>query len=106
MIRLAAKETTENTKYMDFKDISTEYLSTTFKLNRTRHSPLLQEWLNMPFNLTEETKHELILLRDELDFYGIYYNEGELKWKFINPLIRLVNYNDPEQYNIFIERTI
>jgi len=92
--------------YMAFRDISTQYLITTFQLKRIRKHPSLEEWLNMPYNISPEIKDKLVLLRDKLDMYGAYYNEGELKWKFLNPLIHLVDYESDEQYDTFIERTI
>ena len=91
--------------YLAFRDISTQYLITTFQLKRIKKSPSLEEWLNMPYDISPEIKQKLSVLRDKLDMYGAYYNEGELKWKFLNPLINLVDYED-EQYDTFIERTI
>jgi len=93
-------------KYMAFRDLSTQYLTDTFKIKRVRKSPLLQEWLTMPYELTKQNKAELEKLRDKLDIYGYYYNEGELKWKFLNPLIRLVDYDEAKEYDTYIERTI
>lgn len=93
-------------KYMAFRDLSTQYLTDTFKIKRTRKNSLLQEWLTMPYDLSKQVKQELEKLRDKLDIYGYYYNEGELKWKFLNPLIRLVDYDEAEEYDTYIERTI
>ena len=105
---VAIKKTIETTKpeYMAFRNLSTQYLTNTFKIKRIRKSPLLQEWLSMPYEVPKSVKKELEQLRDKLDIYGYYYNEGELKWKFLNPLIRLVDYDEVEEYDTYIERTI
>ncbi|MFK7982039.1 MAG: hypothetical protein AB8G86_18815 [Saprospiraceae bacterium] len=95
-----------NPKHIAFKDISTQYLINTFHIKRIRKSPILQEWLDMPYEISEKIKQRLEQLRDKLDLYGAYYNEGELKWKFLNPLITLVDYDESEAYDTFIERTI
>ena len=92
--------------YMAFRDLSTQYLTDTFHIKRIRKSPLLQEWLAMPYDLSKSEKAELEKLKDKLDIYGAYYNEGELKWKFLNPLIRLVDYDEDDAYDTYIERTI
>lgn len=61
----------------------------------------------MPYDLSDTTKKELETLKEKLDIYGAYYNEGELKWKFLNPLITLVNYEeDIADYDVYIERSI
>ncbi len=104
---VAIKETIETEPtYMAFRDISTQYLINTFHIKRIRKSPILQEWLNMPYDIPEKVKRDLEQLRDKLDLYGAYYNEGELKWKFLNPLITLVDYDESDAYDTFIERTI
>jgi len=105
---VAIKKTIETIKseYMAFRDLSTQYLTDTFKIKRIRKSPLLQEWLSMPYEVPKSIKKELEQLKDKLDLYGAYYNEGELKWKFLNPLIRLVDYDEDKAYDTYIERTI
>ncbi|MEM9847970.1 MAG: hypothetical protein AAF847_08770 [Bacteroidota bacterium] len=76
-------------KYRTTKNLSTQYLIDTFHLKRVRNSPLLKAWLDMPYEISDAVKTQLERLRDKLDFYGMYYNEGELKWKFLNQFSQL-----------------
>ena len=41
---------------MNFKDISTQYLINTFHLKRIHKNPILQEWLNMPYDIPKKIK--------------------------------------------------
>lgn len=90
---------------MAFKDLSTQYILNKFNLKRVKKCQTLQDWLDAPFEISDSIRNELEILRNRLDDEGLFYNEEELKWKFLGPLINLVDYyNQP--YNVFIDRTI
>lgn len=101
----AVNEPTQKEEYMAFRDFDTTTLHKKFQLTRIRNYPLLDDWLLTPFEVSKDVANQLEQLREKIDFYGAYYNEAELKWHFLNPLIELVDYNT-EHYHIFNERTL
>lgn len=106
MVAIAEKEA-QTKEYIAFKDFSTQQLMKKFDLKRERRTSLLQQWIDTPCEISPEIRQSLGALRDKLEIYGPFYNEAELKWKFIIPLIQLVNFEeDSEQYETFAERMI
>lgn len=89
-------------EYMAFRDFSTSELNRRFQLNRIKNDPILQRWLTTPVEIDQPTQEKLETLRDEVDTYGLFYNEAMLKWFFLVPLISLINYRT-EHYRSFVE---
>jgi hypothetical protein len=82
-------------------------LSRVFGLARARHSPTFDAWLSAsaPYSFSDAEQESLELLRDELADAVDLWNEDELKFRFIAPLIHLVRYNT--QYtSVFTQRAL
>ncbi|WP_417912473.1 hypothetical protein [Candidatus Electronema sp. TJ] len=76
-----------------------------FNLKFCKHHAILEEWLNAPAALAPAEELLLQELCGKLQDHVWDWNEGELKGKFIFPLLAAVNF-DEEQYQSFIEREI
>ena len=100
-----ALEPIQKEEYVAFRDFDTPTLHKKFGLKRTKESILLDKWLNTPVKMSNNTATQLEELRERIDFYGTYYNEAELKWNFLTPLIELVNYRT-DKYHVFNERIL
>ncbi len=76
-----------------------------FMLNFCKQHGLLEEWLYCAVELAPAEEHLLAALCGKLQDHVWDWNEGELKGKFIFPLLAAVNF-DEEQYQSFIEREL
>ncbi len=76
-----------------------------FQLQKNAQSALLQAWLTTASELSELEKNTLALLQNELKENAQNWNEEELKFHFISPLVRLVNYHQAG-YRSFLERKL
>ena len=94
-----------NAEFMAFKDLTTQFVIDNFHIKRVKNSQPLKDWLESPFEISDDSRKKLDYLREKLEDEGLFYNEEELKWKFLNPLISLVDY-DNQPYNVFLERLI
>lgn len=94
-----------NTEFMAFKDLTTQFVIDNFHIKRVKNNQPLKDWLESPFEVSDDARKKLDYLREKLEDEGLFYNEEELKWKFLNPLISLVDY-DNQPYNVFLERLI
>lgn len=97
--------TTEPIITMAFTQWTTQQLEDTFKLNRLTHCVILEEWVKMDYETSEEVIKQLDIYRKELDVYAPYWNEMELRLNFIGPLLHLVNYRTAH-YQTFAERSL
>ena len=66
---------------------------------------LLERWLKADEPVTEPEQLELTALAKELFYNAEVWNEDELKFLFISPLVRLVNFQHPA-YKIFTQRKL
>jgi hypothetical protein len=92
----------------DFSSWDTDDLERAFGLRRVLDFPLLQEWMHVPAaKLDDSTMAQLELRREQLDLYADSWNEDELKFHFIAPLVTLVNFSI-EEHNIhaFTQRNL
>jgi hypothetical protein len=76
-----------------------------FNLNFCKEHKLLNQWLKNTVEFSSAEKNLLQELRNTLTDHVWDWNEGELKGKFIFPLLMAVNF-DNENYQSFIEREI
>jgi hypothetical protein len=92
-------------KSKSFKYWLTQELHNQFGIDRDFNSTLLNDWLSSdePMNDTEKQRLEEMRLNavSKID----YWNEEELKMKFISPLIELVNF-EGQKYRTFFDRPI
>jgi hypothetical protein len=80
-------------------------LDKAFGLQQVWQSDLLDQWLNLPYQITETEKESLLNLQQVLIRGGQYWNEVELKNKFISPLMMLARIDD-EKIGYFLERPL
>lgn len=97
--------TTEPIITMAFTQWTTQQLEDTFQLNRLTHCVILEEWVKMDNETSEEIVKQLEAYRKELNVYAPYWNEMELRLNFIGPLLHLVNYRTA-RYQTFAERSL
>ena len=92
-------------KAKSFKYWFTQELHEQFGLIREDNSPLLKEWITSNADISETEQKRLEDLRSLLATNAEYWNEEELKMKFIGQLLDLVNLDTP-QYRWFYDRPI
>jgi hypothetical protein len=91
-------------KKRKFQDWEFEQIHNEF--GYTRHYEgfaLLETWLKADDPINEAEKTELATLAKELFYNAEAWNEDELKFMFISPLVRLVNFRHSD-YKIFTQR--
>jgi hypothetical protein len=64
----------------------------TFGLKRVKHSKTLEDWLVASHPINEQEQNTLNILREELSNAVNDWNEDELKFHFIAPLLGMVRY--------------
>jgi hypothetical protein len=88
-----------------FQDWTYEDVEDTFNINLTDTDPLAQEWLNAQYDFSETDKKELAKLANLLLNRINSWNEDELKFFFIGPLVSMVNY-EFNRYKAFTQRPL
>lgn len=68
--------------------------------------PLLEEWLDVSNNLTEAEKAQLEEHRAELEANVSFWNEEELKIKFLAFILRMADYDHSTKYRTYLDRDI
>ena len=76
-----------------------------FDLERKTDHDLLSEWLDDPPLPNKKEAAELEALRQLMERKSVGWNEEELKFHFLGPLCRLVNFEDKDS-NLFAGRPI
>ncbi|TAD99601.1 MAG: hypothetical protein EAZ97_08330 [Bacteroidetes bacterium] len=76
-----------------------------FGLKRVINHPLLTEWINSSCEITDFETLNLKYWREKMLLYLDYWNEEEVKLKFIGNIISLVGY-DSENISAFAEREL
>jgi hypothetical protein len=88
-----------------FEKWLTEELKITFGLREAATHPLLSALLATPLNITDAEKLLLAGLQKRLRRKANFWNEDELKLFFISEILNLVDFNYPEVYSAFSQRT-
>lgn len=68
--------------------------------------PLLDEWLDVQNNLTQNEINSLEELRDELAQNVSFWNEEELKINFLAFILRMAEYNRSKYYRTYLDREL
>ncbi|MEM7534533.1 MAG: hypothetical protein AAF639_20295 [Chloroflexota bacterium] len=92
------------TKYA-FKQCSLNLLEELFDVREVPDMPILRSWLAQKVEITETERQELVHLQKELVHNFRDWNETELAYGFIAPLINLVNFSS-ENRKFFAERPL
>jgi hypothetical protein len=90
-----------------FKNWTRDKLKKRFGIRRQINHPILLEWLNKSKDiaLSDFEKQNLMYLREQMLKFIDYWNEEELKFKFIGNIVNLANY-DTEDISGFADRYI
>jgi hypothetical protein len=89
-----------------FEKCNTDQLKKRFGLQRQRTLPSLTAWLTTEVKpLDEHTKLVVTDLQEFLLNNIDYWNEEELKFKFIGPLVSVIRF-DSEEYSAFLDRKL
>jgi len=99
--------TIESTKTIEmaFREWTTQALMETFGLQQILTCKKLEQWLGMTAKIDKQTQELLEELRKNAIINVPYWNEDELKFNLIYPVIRMAEIKS-KTYNIFLERTI
>lgn len=101
-----AKEEDKTKKIMsNFKYWTRDKLRERFGLKKVKNNLILTEWLEKKVELTDFEITYLQFLQNNLKEYVDYWNEEEVKLKFIGHLITLVQF-DTENLSAFAEREL
>jgi hypothetical protein len=92
-------------KSKSFKYWLTQEIHQEFNLNRELNHDILNEWLRSDEAINDAEKGRLDELSHNLMMNAEYWNEEELKIKFIGPLLDLVKFDD-EKFRIFYDRPL
>lgn len=89
-----------------FKYWKREEVQNTFGLKRVFSMPLMEEWLAIDNDtIPQDIKKHLETLQFEIAQFGTDWNEATLKFLFLSPLIRLVNFHIGT-YHPFLEHSL
>ena len=88
-----------------FKECTLKYLDKMFALEQVKTLPSLEQWLTMSAEISDIERHQLIHLKNVLDFNVHDWNEHELDSRFIGPMFTLVDYSS-NKHNHFAQRDL
>ena len=88
-----------------FSKCTLEFLDTEFNLMQVTSLPLLEEWLNVPADVSDIEKFALLDLQESLRFNVHDWNEAELTTNFIGPLFQKLKIFS-QKYNFYSIREV
>ncbi|PIE32796.1 hypothetical protein CSA56_13955 [candidate division KSB3 bacterium] len=88
---------------LNFRECTLVTLEKTFHIQQVRTHSVLENWLDGQADLSDFDKQVVLTLQEKLILNVYDWNETELAYNFIGPLLAFVNYTT-EQYNFFAER--
>jgi hypothetical protein len=88
-----------------FQDWTYEDIETVFNVRQIKKDALAEEWLNANYAFSETQLTELAELAELLLDSVNGWNEDELKFFFISPLVRMAKY-EHERYKAFTQRPL
>ena len=81
-------------------------LAEAFQLQVGTNCQPLAEWLNVMYVLTEHEQANLNYLHEQVKEDGKYWNEEELKIRFIGGLFAIAHIDVPDRIKVFYERPL
>ncbi|MDM8523724.1 hypothetical protein QUF80_10170 [Desulfococcaceae bacterium HSG8] len=88
---------------LNFSECTLARLDKTFSLKQIRTSPVSENWLNGEAGISDFESQALLRFREKLRLNVYDWNEAELAYNFIGPLIALADYTT-DKFNFFAER--
>ena len=99
------KSSKDKISLKSFEKWNIDQLKKEFGLKRIRTHPLLTTWIAAEVQLKNLDKGYIIRLCEFLQQNIDYWNEEELKFKFIGPLMSMIPF-DTEEYSAFLDRKL
>ena len=90
---------------LNFRDCTLAQLENMFEVKQVRTLDHLEGWLNGHADISETERVVLLMFREKLLLNAHDWNETELAYNFIGPVMALVNYTS-EAFNFFAERLV
>lgn len=90
---------------LNFKDCTLAILEDTFRIEQTAMLPALDAWLRHPADISELDRQMVAVFQHQLQYSGYDWNETELAYNFIGPVMALVGFAS-KQCNFFAERPL
>lgn len=87
----------------NFKEWDLAALDETFKLDVLDSSPVLQHWIAGSAEISDFEREALLTFQQRLHEHAYDWNETELAYNFIGPVMALVNFGT-KKFNFFAER--
>ena len=88
---------------LNFRECTLVKLEKTFGLEQLRTCPVLEEWLKGEADISEFEEQVLLRFREKLRLNVYDWNETELAYNFIGPVIALADFTT-RKFNFFAER--
>jgi len=88
---------------LTFRECTLAMLDKTFGLHEVAEHPALKDWSERPADISDFEQQHLLMLRRKLRLNVHDWNETELGYNFIGPLMVLVDYTS-EKFNFFAQR--
>jgi hypothetical protein len=89
----------------DFNKWTTQLVEDAFGLKRTKTNAHLTEWLNCDTEVTDEEKRAGWRLQDHAQERIAYWNESDVKFKLLGPLMQIVQL-DTDKFASYTEHRI
>lgn len=88
---------------LNFKECTLVRLEKSFGLEQIRTSSVIENWVNGQADITDFEQQVLLKFREKLRLNVYDWNETELAYNFIGPVIALADYTT-SKFNFFAER--
>ncbi len=88
-----------------FKEWTLAQLDRTFGMKQVKTSPVLEDWLNRQADISDFERQALLTLQENLILNVHDWNETELAYNFIGPVMAFVRFTT-EKFNFFAERPL
>jgi len=90
---------------LNFRECTLFKLEKSFGLKEVFESPVLQAWFAGTADISDFERQTLLHLRQKLKLNAHDWNEAELGYNFIGPILAVVDYTT-EKFNLFAERPL
>ena len=89
----------------NFREWTLVKLDRTYGMKQVRTHPALENWLNSPADISDFERQTLLTLQENLILNVHDWNETELAYNFIGPVMAFVRFST-EKFNFFAERPL
>lgn len=100
------KKNTQKSPLHAFSTWNLDIVEKDLLLRQVRSHPLLTEWLQSTYSGHAEEKKIIEKQRQILADNVIFWNEDELKFKFLGPLMQIVNFDEDQRFRAFTQRKL